>query len=46
MHADIIRNLDTGAGSSGKLTIMNIDTHDYWQSDQVNEIYGDYKPRG
>lgn len=46
MTADILYNLDTGAGSSGKLTIMNIDTHEYWQSDQVNTIYGDYKPRG
>lgn len=46
MHADIIWNLDTGAGSNGKLTIMDVDTHEYWQSDQVNEIYGVYKPRG
>lgn len=46
MHADIIWNIDTGAGSNGKLTIMDIDTHEYWQSDQVNTIYGDYKPRG
>lgn len=46
MHADIIYNLDTGAGSNGKLTIMDVDTHDYWQSDCVNEFYGAYKPRG
>lgn len=46
MHADIIWNIDTGAGSTGKLTIMDIDTHEYWQSDKVNTIYGDYKPRG
>jgi serine/threonine protein phosphatase 1 len=46
MHADIIWNLDTGAGSTGRLTIMDVDTHEYWQSDLVNEIYGDYKPRG
>lgn len=46
MKADIIYNLDTGAGSNGKLTIMDVDTHDYWQSDCVNEFYGDYKPRG
>lgn len=46
MHADIIYNLDTGAGSNGKLTIMDIDTHEYWQSDQVNTIYGDYNTRG
>lgn len=45
MHADIIWNLDTGAGSTGKLTIMDVDTHEYWQSDLVNTFYGDYKPR-
>lgn len=46
MHADIIWNLDTGAGSNGKLTIMDVDTHEYWQSDPVTDIYGEYKPRG
>jgi serine/threonine protein phosphatase 1 len=46
MNADIIWNIDTGAGSIGRLTIMDVDTHEYWQSDPVNEIYGDYKPRG
>lgn len=46
IHADIVWNLDTGAGSNGKLTIMDIDTHEYWQSDNVNSIYGLYMPRG
>lgn len=46
MKADIIYNLDTGAGTSGRLTIMDVDTHEYWQSDPVNEIYGDFNPRG
>lgn len=45
MHADIIWNLDTGAGSKGKLTIMDINTHEYWQSDNVKDFYGEYKPR-
>ncbi len=26
-------NIDTGAGSWGKLTIMDVDTYEYWQSD-------------
>lgn len=26
-------NLDTGAGSYGKLTMMNVETFEYWQSD-------------
>ncbi len=34
-------NLDTGAGWDGKLTIMDIDTLDYWQSDLVKNIYPD-----
>lgn len=46
VHADIIWNLDTGAGSTGRLTIMDIDTHEYWQSDMVKSFYGKYKPRG
>lgn len=46
IFADIVINLDTGAGSSGVLTIMDINTKQYWQSDPVNKIYGPYKPRG
>ncbi|WP_313491867.1 MULTISPECIES: metallophosphoesterase [Sphingobacterium] len=33
MTAYNIYNLDTGAGDSGRLTIMDIDTKEYWQSD-------------
>ena len=33
-------NLDTGAGWSGKLTIMNVETKKYWQSDPVRDLYG------
>lgn len=32
--------LDTGAGWSGKLTIMNIDSHEYWQSDSTPLLQG------
>jgi len=32
-------NIDTGAGWNGKLTIMNVDTKEYWQSDLVSELY-------
>lgn len=32
--------LDTGAGWSGKLTIMNIATEEYWQSDLSKDLYG------
>lgn len=44
--ADIIINLDTCAGSYGRLTIMDVDTKEHWQSDLVTEIYGEYNPRG
>jgi serine/threonine protein phosphatase 1 len=32
--------LDTGAGWSGKLTIMDIHSHEYWQSDLTSGLYG------
>ena len=38
-------NMDTGAGWSGKLTIMDIDTKEYFQSDFVKELYPDEKGR-
>ncbi len=39
MAALNVINMDTGAGSYGKLTIMNIDTKAIWQSDPLNELY-------
>ena len=32
-------NIDTGAAFSGKLSILDIDTKQYWQSDPVHELY-------
>jgi serine/threonine protein phosphatase 1 len=40
MHAANIWNLDTGGGFKGKLTIMDVNTKEYWQSDNVDELYG------
>ncbi len=34
-----ILNMDTGAGHSGRLTIMDIETKKYWQSDPLLELY-------
>lgn len=34
-------NLDTGAGCEGKLTIMDVDTKKYWQSDEVWKLYAE-----
>lgn len=45
MQASIIYNLDTGAGFNGKLTIMDVDTKEIWQSDLVQELYKDGKGR-
>lgn len=38
-------NLDTGGGYFGKITIMDIDTKEYWQSDPMRELYPDEKGR-
>jgi serine/threonine protein phosphatase 1 len=37
--------LDQGAGWEGKLTVMDIDTHEYWQSDIVSSLYPGVKGR-
>ncbi|MEJ7559806.1 MAG: metallophosphoesterase [Pedobacter sp.] len=37
-----IYNLDTGAGNSGRLTIMDIDTKEFWQSDLTSDLYEGY----
>lgn len=34
-----IINMDTGAGCEGRLTIMDIDSKEYWQSDLLPELY-------
>ena len=45
MQAGNIWNLDTGAGFKGKLTIMDVDTKEFWQSDPVQELYKNEKGR-
>ena len=39
MHAANIFNIDTGAGHTGRLTIMEVETKQFWQSDVVTELY-------
>ncbi|TRZ45885.1 metallophosphoesterase family protein [Robertkochia solimangrovi] len=34
-------NLDTGAAYMSPLTIMDVETKEYWQSDRVNKLYPD-----
>jgi len=40
INACNVWNIDTGAGWSGKLTIMDVDTKEYWQSDLTPDLYG------
>lgn len=40
IHVCNVWNIDTGAGWSGKLTIINADTKEYWQSDLTPDLYG------
>lgn len=37
----VVYNLDTGSGWAGYLTIMDVDTKRFWQSDKVAELYPD-----
>lgn len=41
MFVDKVINVDQGAGWNGKLTIMDVDTKEYWQSDLTLELYPD-----
>lgn len=40
-----VTNVDTGAAFKGRITIMDIDTRDYWQSDPVHTLYPDEQGR-
>ncbi|MGZ2369502.1 metallophosphoesterase [Ancylomarina sp. YFZ004] len=41
-----VYNLDTGAGLGKRLSIMDVDTKQYWQSDLCADLYQEYSPRG
>lgn len=38
-------NLDTGGGYEGRLTIMDVDTKEFWQSDDLRTLYPNEKGR-
>lgn len=38
-------NVDTGAAFTGKLSILNVDTKEYWQSDSLPDLYPSEKGR-
>jgi serine/threonine protein phosphatase 1 len=46
MNACNVWNLDTGGGWNGRVTIMDVDTKEYWQSDRSDELYPDEHGRG
>lgn len=45
IQASILTNVDTGAAFKGKLTIMDIDTKTFWQSDDLPSLYPNEKGR-
>ena len=45
MNAANIWNLDTGGGWFGKVSIMDVNTKEFWQSDKGSELYPEFKGR-
>lgn len=45
MNAANIWNLDTGGGWFGRVTIMDVDTKEFWQSDDTSTLYPNFKGR-
>lgn len=45
MNCANVWNIDTGAAFNGKVTVMNVNTKEYWQSDIVQELYPEEKGR-
>ena len=45
LQAACVWNLDTGAGFTGPLTLMDADSKRYWQSDAVHTLYPGEEPR-
>jgi serine/threonine protein phosphatase 1 len=45
MNLGEIWNIDTGGGWEGRLTIMDVDSEQWWQSDKVSLLYPECKGR-
>ena len=45
MHKGNIWNVDTGAAFNGRLTLLDTDNKNYWQSDPLPELYAGEKGR-
>ena len=45
LHYCNVFNLDTGGGWNGKLTLMDLNTKEYWQSDLTPSLYPEIRGR-
>jgi serine/threonine protein phosphatase 1 len=45
MNRATLWNVDTGAGFGGRVTVMEVDTKEFWQSDPVRTLYPKEKGR-
>ena len=45
VHLSNVWNIDQGGGWEGKLTCIDVDTKEYWQSDLVKDLYPNVKGR-
>lgn len=45
MNKANVWNIDTGAAFTGKLSILDVDTKEFWQSDNVKDLYPNEKGR-
>jgi len=45
MNAINVWNIDTGAAFTGKLTIFDVDSKEFWQSDYLTELYPNERGR-
>ena len=45
IHKACVWNVDTGAAFKGPLTIMDVDSKEFWQSEPLNELYFNEKGR-
>ena len=45
MLYEVITNVDTGAAFTGKLSCLDIETKEFWQSDKLQTLYPDEKGR-
>jgi len=46
MHVGNVWLLDQGGGYEGKLSILDIKTKEFWQSDKSDTLYPDHLGRG